>query len=127
MTPIEAQQSVDQLAQGIDPDTGVVMHDESLFNSPTVLRALFLASKALSVYQPTKHLTPPKVGNAGKPWTDADGQRLVAAFDTGISIDELAIRHERSKGGIASRLVRLGRIEERSEVYQRDKPLPVTP
>lgn len=105
MKPIEAQQIVDQLVQGIGPDTGVVLRDESLFNSPNVLRALFLASKALSAYQPNKPVTNAKVGNAGKPWTDEEAQRLVAAFDTGISIEELAIRHERSKGGISARLV----------------------
>lgn len=35
------------------------------------------------------------------------------------SVDQLAHSHGRSKGGIAARLVRLGRIKERSEIYTR--------
>jgi len=48
---------------------------------------------------------------AGKSWCDEESKLLVEQFDKGISILELAIRHQRSKGAIRAQLKRLGKIE----------------
>jgi hypothetical protein len=60
-------------------------------------------------------------GQAGKPWSPEEDRRLVEAFDQGADLDMLTASHARSKGGIASRLVRLGRIRERAEIRVRGK------
>jgi len=47
MTPTEAKQVIEVLAKGIDPETGEVLSQDSPINSPHVIRALFMAVKAL--------------------------------------------------------------------------------
>ena len=81
-----------------------------------MIRALFLALKALERLQDRERRESGLPDNAGKPWSLEEDQRLLGAFDQGIDVDQLAERHLRTRGAIAGRLVRLGRITERSEV-----------
>ncbi len=114
MSPQEAARILDLLAQGIDPDSGELLPSDNVVQSSAVIRALFLASRALGAHpsaaMPEKEKDP-SLKQAGKPWTDEEAQRLLAAFDAGTPMDELALAHGRTKGGIRSRLVRLGRVE----------------
>lgn len=119
MSPLDAQKIIDALASGIDPETGEVVSDDSPLNNPHVIRALFLASKALGATIRRIESNDGRPGKAGKPWSDAEDKQLLQSFDSGTSIQELTNQHERSVGGISSRLVRLGRIKERSEVRER--------
>ena len=122
MSPLDAQKIIDALASGIDPETGQALPEDSPLHNPHVIRALFIASKALDGTLRRIESNDGRPGKAGKPWTDAEDRQLLAAFDRGMSIQDLANRHERSGGGIAARLVRLGRIKERSEVFERHAP-----
>jgi len=47
---------------------------------------------------------------AGKPWDAEEDESLVADFESGTSIAELAQMHERTEGAIRSRLMRLGKL-----------------
>jgi hypothetical protein len=116
VTPAEAHQIIDTLAKGIDPDTGEMLHLDSCLNNPHTIRALFLASKALDAVARRSEANEGRPGKAGKPWSAPEEERLLRAFDAGATVDELASNHERSSSGIASRLVRFGRIKDRSEV-----------
>ena len=112
MTPAEAKQVIEVLAGGIDPETGEVLPEGSPVNSPHVIRALFLAAKALEL-QANKQARPQNASatNAGKPWTEAEDQQLAAAFDAGTAVAALAQTHQRTPGAITSRLIRLGRLQ----------------
>ena len=112
MTPAEAKQIVEVLAGGVDPATGEVLSDDSPLSSPHVIRALFIAAKALELMA-AKSARPAAVapGNAGKPWTEEEDQRLVAGFDAGAPVAALARTHERTTGAINSRLIKLGRLQ----------------
>jgi len=112
MTPAEAKQIIEVLAGGVDPATGEVLPDDSPLSSPHVIRALFIAAKALELMA-AKSARPAAAapGNAGKPWTEEEDQRLVASFDTGTPVAVLARTHERTTGAINSRLVKLGRLQ----------------
>ena len=112
MTPKEAQQIIEVLAGGVDPTTGEVLPDDSPLSSPHVIRALFIAAKALEVMA-AKSARPAAAapGNAGKSWTDDEDQRLVAGFGAGTPVAALARTHERTTGAINSRLVKLGRLQ----------------
>ena len=46
-----------------------------------------------------------------QPWTPAEETDLLSAFDRGVAIKELAASHQRTRGAIKARLVRLGRLE----------------
>jgi hypothetical protein len=91
MTPAEAKQIIEVLAGGIDPATGEVLPDDSPLSNPHVIRALFIAAKALEP-TPAKSARPAAAapGNAGKSWTEEEDQRLVAGFDAGTPVAALA-------------------------------------
>lgn len=114
MTPAEAKQVIEVLAKGIDPETGEVLPQDSPINSPHVIRALFMAAKALEQAPGSKpaRAKPESPGNAGKSWAPAEDQQLVEAFDQGKQVAELATLHQRTKGAIKARLIRLGRLKE---------------
>lgn len=117
MTPHEARRVIDALADGLDPETGEILPQQSVLLKPAVLRALFVASRALE----GATLPREQPAQAGQPWTPEEDQRLLDAFDQGADLPALTASHARSKGGIASRLVHLGRIKERAEIRTRGK------
>ena len=112
MTPAEAKQIIEVLAGGVDPATGEVLPDDSPLSGPHVIRALFIAAKALELMA-AKSARPAAAapGNAGKPWAEEEDQRLVDGFDAGTPVAALARTHERTTGAINSRLVKLGRLQ----------------
>ena len=108
----QAKEVIYTLSQGIDPASGEVLADNSCFNQPVIIRALFLAHEALEKsvkYQQRKSSLPP---NAGKPWPDEEDEQLAGAFDTGASIAQLAKAHQRTPGSIKARLEKLGKITD---------------
>jgi hypothetical protein len=128
MSPLEARKIIEALANGIDPETGEILPAQNTLNSPQVIRALFIASKALDKEARRHRATHRKSSihaKAGSPWSVDEDKELLAAFDSGIPVNEIAQRHGRTQGAIAARLVRLGRIKERSEVYFHTQPEPV--
>ena len=111
----EAIEIVEALANGVNPTTGELFEESSPYNHPSVIRALFLALKALERLQDRERRDRELPDKAGTPWSSEEDHRLLEAFDQGIDVHELAERHSRTRGAIAARLVRLGRIPERSE------------
>lgn len=111
MTPAEAKQIIEVLAGGVDPATGEVLSDNSPLSSPPVIRALFIAAKALEAMAKGARPVSAAPGNAGKSWAEDEDQRLLAAFDAGTPAAELARTHQRTTGAINSRLIRLGRLQ----------------
>ena len=119
MSPLEAKKIIDSLARGISPDTGEILAEQSELGSPRVILALQEASRALksaATRQRRKNSLP---GNAGKPWTDTECAELLAAFDAGTKVDDIALNHGRTPRGIAARLVHLGRLKEQGGAYAR--------
>jgi hypothetical protein len=53
--------------------------------------------------------------NAGKSWETSEDDQLIASFDSGMSIKELALKHQRTSGAIQSRLVKLGKFTVQTE------------
>lgn len=121
---------VTALANGADPRTGEVFPADSPYQSPDVIRALFAAQRALearmrpparaqrtgaTTSQPssggvTGHATPNKP-NAGKPWSAEEDKQLLASFDGGKPLADIAREHGRTTGGVRARLEKHGRLE----------------
>ena len=105
---------IQQLANGVDPHTGEVFRADSPYQHPDTIRALFIALRALETQSAPK---PRAAGNekapqnAGKPWSSDEDKALVAAFDAGKQIPELAAQHQRSRFAIETRLAKLGKIQ----------------
>ena len=120
MSPTDAKKIIESLANGIDPETGEVLSDQSPFNNPQAIRALFVALKALDKMVRREHRKSSLPENAGRAWSDEEDKKLLSAFDAGVTVKEIGHNHVRTNGAIASRLVRLGRIKERVEAHARD-------
>ena len=116
MDKSEALETVEALAHGVNPVTGERFPEDSPFNHPRIIRALFLSINALESLKGGKSRASGSPRNAGKPWTKEDDQTLLERFDRGNGVKELAQQCFRTQGAISARLVRLGRISERSDV-----------
>ena len=103
MDIIRAKEIVRVLADGVDPATGEVLPRESVYNSPEVIRALFTLLEYVD-----KAVVKDTVRNAGKPWTDAEDDKLRDEFLSKTKISDIAKEHGRSYGAIESRLDHLG-------------------
>jgi len=109
-----ARAIIDTLAQGIHPITGEVMAEDSPYNAPPVIRALFAVSQALGATAPSAGAAPRKrartepPANTGKPWTGDDDERLRTGFDAGTPTKDLAAALGRTRWAVESRLVKLG-------------------
>ena len=102
---------VTALASGVNPLTGELFAADSPYQSPDVIRALYIAMRALEA--PGRRRTRGQgaaSSNAGKPWSDDEDRQLLSAFDNGQPLAELAHAHGRTRGGIQARLIRHGRL-----------------
>lgn len=106
-----AHQIIDTLAQGIHPVTGEAMPEDSPYNAPPVIRALFEVSKALGGKQakPRREMPP----NAGKAWASEEDVKLEAGFAAGTQVPQLAADLGRTPFAVESRLVKLGKLPPR--------------
>ena len=101
---------VRSLANGVCPESGEVFPAESPYQRPQVVRALYEAAAALERqerYDRRKSQMPQKTG---EPWTENEDRKLLAAFDAGRALQELAAAHERTMGAVRARLLKYGRI-----------------
>lgn len=111
----EAARIVRALADGIDPATGEILAETSPFNSVDVVRALHVALEALSRSSAFNGPEDASPGRNGRPWTPEEDAELKRAFEAGEGKAAIMAAHQRSAGGISSRLVKLGLIGERRE------------
>ncbi|WP_047248840.1 hypothetical protein [Chromobacterium subtsugae] len=113
MSPTEARSIIEALANGVDPDGGQPLPPLAVFDQPEVIRALFLAARALEMMDGRVRRAPPD--HAGHPWSELEETQLLQAFDSGLPLKQIAADHGRSRGAINARLQRLGRIGEQVE------------
>jgi hypothetical protein len=109
-----ARAIIDTLAQGIHPVTGEAMPEDSPYNAPPVIRALFTVSQALegsAVPAAKRARTRGDLpANTGKPWSRDDDEQLRAGFLAGTPTKDLAAALGRTRWAIESRLVKLGEM-----------------
>jgi len=99
------------LAQGIDPQTGELFAEGTVYRHPATSEALGLALLALEAPAARGTRSSPVLPeNAGKPWNETDDRALVEGFDGGRRIPELADEHKRTRAAIEARLMKLGRL-----------------
>jgi hypothetical protein len=115
MDETQALSIVAALADGVNPLTGEVFAPDSPYQSAQIVRALYCVLNALqgkSKDAPRRREGLPR--NAGKPWTPEEDKTLLAGFDGGKSIADLAHQHERTTAGISARLEKHGRVDQQS-------------
>lgn len=119
----KAKEIVVLLANGTDPTTGEIFTDDSPYNHPVVIRALYTVlnhvktskkQNKLSVEEKqAQNLANEKPRNAGLPWSEELKQEVVALFRQGKSTNELAQHFERTEGAIISELEHQGVMVQR--------------
>ena len=110
MESAQALAVVRSLANGVDPESGEVFPSESAYQRPQIVRALYEASTALERIERFERRKAQMPAKTGEPWTEEEDRRLLAAFDAGRALQELAAAHERTMGAVRARLLKYGRI-----------------
>lgn len=119
MDDSKALDIVSALANGVNPYTGEVFDVDSPYQSADVIRALYIAVRALEVTGSKARSNRARLpANAGKPWTEQEDRELLEKFDDGQSIAELAQVHDRTLAGIQARLERHGRVLGRGRQWR---------
>ena len=101
---------VRSLANGVDPETAEVFPPESAYQRPLVVRALYEAASALERAERFERRKAQLPAKTGVPWSEDEDRKLLAAFDAGRALQELAAAHERTMGAVRARLLKYGRI-----------------
>lgn len=103
---------VSALANGVNPQTGEMFEIDSPYQAADVIRALYVAVRALELSNRSKGRgnRARLPANAGKPWAEQEDRDLLEKFDAGLSIAQLAQAHDRTMAGIQARLERHGRL-----------------
>lgn len=103
---------VSALANGVNPQTGEMFEVDSPYQAADVIRALYVAVRALEMSNRSKNrgIRSRMPGNAGKPWAEQEDLELLEKFDSGLSVAQLAQSHDRTMAGIQARLERHGRL-----------------
>ena len=110
------------LASGTNPATGELYAEDSPYNAPEVIRALYACIQHLE-HPPRKsrmtleerqadNLKRGLPRNAGLPWTPELKADLSGAFETAKSSKDLARQFERTPGSILAELQKQGLITE---------------
>ena len=99
------------LADGVHPMTGEQFDKNHVINEPDVIRALSTAVEALVSEEEKIRRQRNLPKRVGKPWNEQEDKALSNAFDSGVSLNDLVDKHQRTRGAIRTRLVRLGKIE----------------
>lgn len=106
----EAINIIQLLIDGIHPLSDSPLADNHLCRHSDIQRALQTAIPALeSKIKADKHRAN-LPANAGSPWSNEEDARLADAFDNGDTIATLVETHQRTRGSINSRLMKLGKI-----------------
>lgn len=103
---------ISSLSEGIDPYNGELLPDESPYNNPDTIRALFISMRSLENHIDREICVKKLPAKAGSPWSKEEDSQLAKSFDDGLSINDLADKHQRTNGAIRSRLTKLGKIIE---------------
>jgi len=110
MDQAQALALVRSLANGVDPESGEVFPAESAYQRPQIVRALYEAASALERIERFERRRAQMPVKTGQPWSEEEDRKLLAAFDAGRALQELASAHERTMGAVRARLLKYGRI-----------------
>jgi hypothetical protein len=110
MDSAQALAVVRSLANGVDPETGEIFPAESAYQRPQIVRALYEAANALERQERFERRRAQMPTKTGEPWSEDEDRKLLAAFDAGRALQELAASHERTMGAVRARLLKYGRI-----------------
>lgn len=107
MELVRAREIISMLANGIDPCTGEIFPEDSPYQQPEVIRALFTVEKYLNTVNKVKR-DKPLPTNAGLPWDEKQEQQLLTLYHSGLAVKQIAFDLGRTVGAVNARLEKLG-------------------
>jgi hypothetical protein len=105
-----AKRVLTALIDGVHPETGAELKNESILQSVGVLRCLMTARDALATVEARELRRAQLPSGVGKTWTDEEEQQLVTQFQAGEPLENIAHSHSRTVRAIEARLERMGLI-----------------
>jgi hypothetical protein len=115
----EAIKVIRALANGMDPETGAALKEDSVCRVAHNVKALNRALGALVSQEGREREKPEK---AGAYWTHAEDQQVCEELRKGIDFKEIAKTHNRTVVSVIARLIKLGKIvSEKSGALFPDK------
>jgi hypothetical protein len=110
MNQTEALSVIRSLANGVDPESGEVFPASSAYQRASIVRALYAAADALEKAERFERRKQQLPAKTGEPWSEDEDRKLLAGFDAGRGLAELASAHQRTQTGVRARLVKYGRL-----------------
>ncbi len=127
MNKHEVVEVLSALASGAHPITGEIFEEDSPYNHPKVIRALFGSIELIESRSGRGKKTLEEINREeGRPlrtqrrWSEEEDRQLIDLLEQGVLTGEIATRFERSRGAIHSRLQRQGLLE-REELLNRSE------
>src|SRR3569832_1586755 len=105
-----ARKILQALVQGVDPTTGAELEAGTVLQRADVLRALLAGGAALEQISARAQRRAQLPENVGLPWSADEERTLVAEFQSGDTLPDIAAKHGRTLRAIEARLERLGLI-----------------
>lgn len=121
---------IEALANGIDPITGEMLPDNSPYNQPEVIRALFQVTKLIPKVKKSKRTTEQKQQenlekglpkNFGLAWLEDDINSVINQYKSNITIDDIAEEQARKSSSIIGLLKKQGTITEEKAFFLAQK------
>lgn len=123
----KAVQMIEAVANGTHPITGEAIPENSHFNSPEIIRALFTCTQHIKHPPPksrktleerqAENLSQGLPRNAGLPWTKELKAQLADSFKAGEPPLELAKKFERTQYAILLQLQNQGLVSEEEATH----------
>ena len=104
----KSRQVLQALVQGIDPETGSELPEDTVLNRVDVVRALLGAIVALEAMNARALRRANLPGSVGKTWSEEEQRQLKEEFARGEPVPDIATKHRRTVRAIEARLERLG-------------------
>lgn len=131
MNKAEVVDILSALASGVHPATGEVFEEESPYNHPQIIRALF---GSLEIIQASGDRAPKKSQEEinreeGRPlrfnvrWSEQEDEELISLIEKGVLTGDIAEQFQRTKGSIHSRLQRQGLLEREELLNRSDEEI----
>jgi len=103
----EAIKFVRALADGLHPETGQPLPEDSVCRTHEAIKALNRSLAALTAQQQREQNRPM---NAGRYWSQPEDAQVCEEVRKGMDFTEIAKTHNRTVPAIVARLVKLGKI-----------------
>jgi len=103
----EAIKIIRALADGVNPETGEILQEDSVCRAPQSVKAL---NRALGVLVAQQEREKNRPQNAGKSWSREEDEQVCEELRQGHDFSQIAKAHNRSIPAIVARLVKLGKI-----------------